>query len=92
MQEERQEPDGEFKPNLINTICFLANFAIQVGWGGACAGCRWTRGRRLLAVFVQLGWAATRSLAQLFSPGQLRTWRPPATAQARLPLSACRSA
>ena len=28
-QEERQEPDAEFKPNLINTICFLANFAIQ---------------------------------------------------------------
>lgn len=27
--EERQEPDAEFKPNLINTICFLANFSIQ---------------------------------------------------------------
>ena len=31
LQEERQEPDADFKPNLINTICFLANFAIQVG-------------------------------------------------------------
>lgn len=31
VQEERQEPDADFKPNLINTICFLANFAIQVG-------------------------------------------------------------
>jgi hypothetical protein len=30
-QEERQEPDAEFRPNLINTICFLVNFAIQVG-------------------------------------------------------------
>ncbi|GAB4817890.1 hypothetical protein N2152v2_004936 [Parachlorella kessleri] len=27
--EERQEPDGEFKPNLVNTICYLVNFAIQ---------------------------------------------------------------
>lgn len=27
--EDRQEPDAEFKPNLINTICFLANFIIQ---------------------------------------------------------------
>ncbi len=29
LQEERQEPDADFKPNLINTICFLANFATQ---------------------------------------------------------------
>lgn len=27
--EERQEPDTEFKPNLINTVCFLVNFVIQ---------------------------------------------------------------
>ncbi|KAK2079975.1 hypothetical protein QBZ16_002370 [Prototheca wickerhamii] len=27
--DERQEPDAEFKPNLINTVCFLVNFAIQ---------------------------------------------------------------
>jgi cation-transporting ATPase 13A1 len=27
--EDRQPPDGDFKPNLINTVCFLANFAIQ---------------------------------------------------------------
>jgi cation-transporting ATPase 13A1 len=27
--DERQEPDADFKPNLINTVCFLANFAIQ---------------------------------------------------------------
>jgi cation-transporting ATPase 13A1 len=26
---DRQAPDAEFKPNLINTVCFLANFAIQ---------------------------------------------------------------
>lgn len=31
LQEERQEPDADFKPNLINTVCFLANFVIQVG-------------------------------------------------------------
>lgn len=28
-KEERQEPDADFKPNLINTVCFLANFVIQ---------------------------------------------------------------
>ncbi|PSC72522.1 putative manganese-transporting ATPase PDR2 [Micractinium conductrix] len=28
-KEDRQEPDAEFKPNLINTVCFLVNFAIQ---------------------------------------------------------------
>lgn len=27
--EERQEPGGDFKPNLVNTVCFLTNFAIQ---------------------------------------------------------------
>lgn len=27
--EDRQEPGGEFKPNLVNTVCFLTNFAIQ---------------------------------------------------------------
>lgn len=26
---DRQLPDADFKPNLINTVCFLANFAIQ---------------------------------------------------------------
>jgi len=29
LPEDRQAPDAEFKPNLINTVCFLANFAIQ---------------------------------------------------------------
>lgn len=29
LPEDRQQPDAEFKPNLINTVCFLANFAIQ---------------------------------------------------------------
>ena len=27
--DDRQEPGGEFKPNLVNTVCFLTNFAIQ---------------------------------------------------------------
>lgn len=27
--EERQEPGTDFKPNLVNTVCFLTNFAIQ---------------------------------------------------------------
>jgi cation-transporting ATPase 13A1 len=27
--EDRQEPGGDFKPNLVNTVCFLTNFAIQ---------------------------------------------------------------
>ena len=29
LTEDKQEPDADFKPNLINTVCFLANFAIQ---------------------------------------------------------------
>jgi manganese-transporting P-type ATPase len=29
LPEDRQEPDADFKPNLINTVCFLANFIIQ---------------------------------------------------------------
>ncbi|KAL4532436.1 hypothetical protein Ndes2526B_g08333 [Nannochloris sp. 'desiccata'] len=29
LPEDRQEPDSDFKPNLINTVCFLANFVIQ---------------------------------------------------------------
>lgn len=29
LPEDKQEPDADFKPNLINTVCFLANFAIQ---------------------------------------------------------------
>ena len=29
LQEERQEQDADFKPNLINTVCFLVNFIIQ---------------------------------------------------------------
>lgn len=29
-QEERQEPDAEFKPNLVNSVCFLVNWIIQV--------------------------------------------------------------
>ena len=34
-QEDRQLPNADFKPNLINTICFLVNFIIQVGVGGS---------------------------------------------------------
>lgn len=29
LPEERQDPGADFKPNLVNTVCFLANFAIQ---------------------------------------------------------------
>ena len=29
-QEDRQEPDAEFKPNLVNSVCFLVNWIIQV--------------------------------------------------------------
>jgi cation-transporting ATPase 13A1 len=29
LPEDRQQPDSDFKPNLINTVCFLANFVIQ---------------------------------------------------------------
>ena len=52
--DERQEPDAEFKPNLINTVCFLVNFAIQVavlfffGRGGLYVGAWFKLGRRLL--------------------------------------------
>ena len=26
---QQQPPDGDFAPNLVNTICFLVNFIIQ---------------------------------------------------------------
>ena len=29
LPEDKQEPNSDFKPNLINTVCFLANFVIQ---------------------------------------------------------------
>lgn len=29
MQEDRQQPDSDFKPNLLNTVCYLVNFGIQ---------------------------------------------------------------
>lgn len=30
LQEDRQAPDAEFKPNLVNTVCFLVNWIIQI--------------------------------------------------------------
>lgn len=32
---ENQTFEQEFKPNLVNTICFLVNFMIQVGFSHA---------------------------------------------------------
>ena len=29
-QDERLAPDSEFKPNLVNTVCFLVNWVIQI--------------------------------------------------------------
>lgn len=30
LQDEVQEPGTEFKPNLVNTVCFLVQFIIQL--------------------------------------------------------------
>lgn len=30
MQGEKQEPNTDFKPNLVNTVCFLVQFIIQL--------------------------------------------------------------
>lgn len=30
MQGEKQEPNATFKPNLVNTVCFLVQFIIQL--------------------------------------------------------------
>ena len=27
---EKQEPNSDFKPNLVNTVCFLVQFIIQL--------------------------------------------------------------
>ncbi len=29
-QDERLAADSEFKPNLVNTVCFLVNWVIQI--------------------------------------------------------------
>ena len=29
-QDQKQEPNADFKPNLVNTICFLVQFIIQL--------------------------------------------------------------
>jgi hypothetical protein len=29
-QEDVQTPDGEFAPNLVNTVCFLINYQVQL--------------------------------------------------------------
>ncbi len=30
LQDQKQEPNADFKPNLVNTICFLVQFIIQL--------------------------------------------------------------
>ena len=30
LQGERQAPDTDFEPNLVNTVCFLVNFIVQL--------------------------------------------------------------
>ena len=30
MQDQRQPPDGDFAPNLVNTICWLVSFITQL--------------------------------------------------------------
>ncbi len=30
LQGEKQEPNTDFKPNLVNTVCFLVQFIIQL--------------------------------------------------------------
>lgn len=30
MQDQKQKPDTDFVPNLVNTVCFVVNFIIQL--------------------------------------------------------------
>ena len=30
VQEQKQKPDTDFVPNLVNTVCFVVNFIIQL--------------------------------------------------------------
>ena len=30
MQDHQQPPDGDFEPNLVNTVCWLVNFITQL--------------------------------------------------------------
>lgn len=30
MQDQKQKPDADFEPNLVNTVCFVVNFIIQL--------------------------------------------------------------
>ena len=30
LQDQMQKPDADFKPNLVNTVCFVVNFIIQL--------------------------------------------------------------
>jgi cation-transporting ATPase 13A1 len=30
LQDEAQSPDSDFKPNLVNTVCFLVNYQVQL--------------------------------------------------------------
>ena len=53
-QGERQAPDAEFKPNLLNTVCFLVNFAIQVGGCTRGLGARACRGCSTASACVRL--------------------------------------
>ena len=29
-QDQKQKPDSDFEPNLVNTVCFVVNFIIQL--------------------------------------------------------------
>jgi len=40
-EEDRQKPDAEFKPNLVNSVTYMVEALVQVctcGWVAAC-GC-----------------------------------------------------
>ena len=30
VQDQKQKPDSDFEPNLVNTVCFVVNFIIQL--------------------------------------------------------------
>jgi len=30
VQDQKQKPDADFVPNLVNTVCFVVNFIIQL--------------------------------------------------------------
>ncbi|KDD73618.1 hypothetical protein H632_c1996p0 [Helicosporidium sp. ATCC 50920] len=76
-REERQLPDAEFAPNLINTVCFLVNFVVQtITFAVNYAGEPFATPLRENALFFRsVKWAALSYVALVLDvPPGVRTW------------------